>query len=164
MNEDKGVIIALKWAGALAASWWVDLPYAVKILTYMTCFDFATGIIAGGRGGGLASGLMFIGIRKKVLMFVLVGLAHFVSKHVISETLSISLELGQVVATFYALGEFVSCVENCSRAGVPIPKPLREMLLNARKITEAGQEPQPPEAPPKPDPAALERNPWRWDA
>ena len=66
----------------------------------------------------------FKGICRKVLIFLLVGVAHIVDTHVVGTG---SVLRGAVVC-FYLSNEGVSMLENAAHLGLPIPEKLKEIL------------------------------------
>ena len=72
----------------------------------------------------LSSSVGFKGICRKVLIFLLVGVAHIVDLHVVG---SGSVLRGAVVC-FYLSNEGVSMLENAAHLGLPVPEKLKVIL------------------------------------
>lgn len=72
----------------------------------------------------LSSEVGFRGICRKVLIFLLVGIANILDVHVIG-TGSV---LRTAIIFFYISNEGVSLLENAGHLGLPIPKKLKDIL------------------------------------
>lgn len=72
----------------------------------------------------LSSAVGFKGICKKVLILMLVGVAHIVDMHVVGT----GEALRSAVICFYLSNEGVSVLENAGRLGLPIPEKLKAIL------------------------------------
>ena len=86
--------------------------------------DYITGVMCALEDHSLSSAVGFKGICRKVLIFLLVGLANLIDIYVLKQ--------GSVVRTavlfFYISNEGVSLLENAGHLGLPIPKKLRDVL------------------------------------
>lgn len=86
--------------------------------------DYITGVMCAIVDKTLSSEVVFRGIFKKVLIFVLVGIGHIIDTNLIGD--------GNVLRTaiifFYCSNEGVSMLENASRLGLPIPGKLKDVL------------------------------------
>lgn len=72
----------------------------------------------------LSSDVGFKGICRKVLIFLLVGVAHILDLHVV-KTGSV---LRSAVVFFYLSNEGVSILENAAHLGLPVPKKVKDVL------------------------------------
>ncbi len=84
----------------------------------------------------LSSGVGFKGICRKVLIFILVGIANILDLQVIG-TGSI---LRTAVIFFYISNEGVSLLENAGHLGLPIPKKLKLVLAQLHDRAETDKE------------------------
>lgn len=86
--------------------------------------DYLTGVICAIADKKLSSEVGFKGICKKVLIFVMVGVAHIMDIYLIGN--------GEVLRTavifFYCSNEGVSMLENAAHLGLPIPEKLKAAL------------------------------------
>ena len=86
--------------------------------------DYVTGVMCAVSDKRLSSEVGFKGICRKVLIFVLVGMANILDMHVIGT--------GCVVRTavlfFYISNEGVSVLENAGHLGLPVPEKLKAVL------------------------------------
>ncbi len=94
--------------------------------------DYLTGLMVAVLEKKLSSEIGFRGIFKKVLIFVLVGIGHIIDVNVIQN--------GSIIRTavifFYLSNEGISILENSAQIGLPIPKKLRNILMQINKDEE----------------------------
>ena len=93
-------------------------------LVVFVILDYVTGIMCAINDKKLSSAVGFRGICRKVLIFLLVGVAHIVDLHVVG---SCSALRGAVVC-FYLSNEGVSMLENAAHLGLPVPEKLKAIL------------------------------------
>ena len=86
--------------------------------------DYITGVMCAINDKTLSSEVGFRGICRKVLIFLLVGIANILDIHVIG-TGSV---LRTAVIFFYISNEGVSLLENASHLGLPVPKKIKAVL------------------------------------
>ena len=96
--------------------------------------DYLTGIICAIVDKKLSSAVGFKGIFKKVLIFVLVGIANILDVQVIGN----GSVLRTAVIFFYISNEGISLLENASHLGLPIPAPIRNVLQQLHDRAEEG--------------------------
>lgn len=97
------------------------------ILVGLVAIDYVSGVIAAFIKKSVSSQVGFKGILRKVLIFVIVAVAHM---------LDLLLETSVVrdmVIIFYIANEILSIVENVSKSGVPIPPIILEKIQLFRK-------------------------------
>lgn len=86
--------------------------------------DYVTGVMCAIVDKKLSSEVGFRGIFKKILIFLMVGIAHLLDVNVIGS--------GSVLRTaavfFYISNEGVSLIENAAHLGLPIPAKLKAVL------------------------------------
>ena len=86
--------------------------------------DYITGVMCAIENHELSSKIGFHGIFRKVLIFMLVGIANIVDVQVIG-TGSV---LRAAVCFFYISNEGLSILENAADLGLPIPEQLKKVL------------------------------------
>ena len=104
----------------------------LQVLIAFSIIDYITGIIAAGLNHELSSRVGFRGIVKKVILFMFVGMAHLLDSYLPGDSGSIRA----VVCLFYVVNEGISIIENAEKIGVPIPKPLHNMLAKLHDMTQ----------------------------
>ena len=90
-------------------------------LLLFVVMDYSTGIMCAIADKKLSSEVSFKGICRKVLIFMLVGIANILDVQVIG-TGSV---LRTAVIFFYLSNEGISLLENAGHLGLPIPEKLR---------------------------------------
>ena len=100
--------------------------------------DYITGVMCAIADKKLSSAVGFKGICRKVLIFLLVGIANILDMQVIG-TGSV---LRTAVIFFYISNEGVSLLENAGHLGLPIPVKIKAVLeqLHDRAEQEVGDE------------------------
>ena len=94
--------------------------------------DYVTGVMGAVVDKRLSSEIGFKGICKKVLIFVLVGLANILDVQIIG-TGSV---LRTAVIFFYISNEGVSLLENAAHLGLPVPEKLKDILQQLHNRAE----------------------------
>ncbi len=107
---------------------------ALSVMFLMMALDVVSGLatavmLKSGKtaGGAFRSGAMFRGLTKKLMMLLMVMLAHAL------DTLLGTGMCRVTVIGFYAANEALSVVENAAVAGVPFPAGLLKMLERYRE-------------------------------
>lgn len=97
---------------------------ALEALLILMVLDYISGVLAAyiNPSMKLDSAAGFRGIAKKVMILLLVALAHMVDRAVGAEIVQ------SVVTLFFIANEGLSVVENAGNAGLPIPKKLKATL------------------------------------
>ena len=93
-------------------------------LVVFVVVDYLTGILCAIEDKTLSSEVGFKGIAKKVVIFLLVGIANILDVEVIG-TGSV---LRTAVIFFYLSNEGISILENSTHLGLPVPKKLKDVL------------------------------------
>ena len=93
-------------------------------LVIFMALDYITGLMCAVIDKKLSSAVGFKGICKKVLILMLVGVAHIVDLHVVGA----GDALRSAVVCFYLSNESVSMLENAAHLGLPIPEKLKSVL------------------------------------
>jgi len=120
--------------GGLLTSFLGGWDLMLRVLVLFVVLDYITGLIAAWSEKKLNSEIGARGIMKKVLLFVIVALAFQLDK-------ALGQEIFRSLAIwFYLANEALSIIENCSRAGVPIPTFLKSALEQLRKKADAGEQ------------------------
>ena len=94
--------------------------------------DYVTGVMCAVSDKQLSSEVGFKGICRKVLIFVLVGMANILDMHVIGT----GCVLRTAVLFFYISNEGVSVLENAGHLGLPIPARLLNVLEQLHEDAE----------------------------
>ena len=98
--------------------------------------DYITGVMCAIIDHKLSSEVGFKGIFRKVLIFLLVGIANILDVNVIG-TGSV---LRTAIIFFYISNEGVSLLENAGHLGLPIPEKLKAVLAQLHNRAEKGDD------------------------
>lgn len=123
-------------AGAIIGYLFGGWDVLIQVLLIFVIVDYVTGIIAGGANGELNSKIGFKGILKKVMIFIIVAVAHWVDIAVGSATGEEIAIFRDATIFFYVANELLSIIENAGEMGIPIP----EKLMNAVEILKGKKE------------------------
>lgn len=107
------------------------LLYALLVFVVI---DYITGVMCAINDKALSSEVGFRGICRKVLIFLLVGIANILDVHVIG-TGSV---LRTAVIFFYIFNEGVSLLENAAHLGLPVPQKIKAVLEQLHEREEDG--------------------------
>lgn len=91
--------------------------------------DYVTGLASAIVRKELSSSVGFKGLARKILIFLIVGIANVLDVYV----LGANAVLRTAVILFYIANEGLSIIENIGEIGVPIPEKLRAVLAQLRK-------------------------------
>lgn len=102
------------------------LIYALAIFV---AADYITGVMCAVVNKRLSSEIWFKGICKKLLIFILVGIAHILDERIIGD--------GSIIRTaavfFYISNEGISVLENAAALGLPVPEKLASVLRQLKE-------------------------------
>lgn len=107
-------------------------------LIILMALDYVTGVMCAVIDRKLSSAVGFKGICKKVLILMLVGVAHVLDRHVVA---SGALLRGAVIA-FYLSNEGLSLLENAAHVGLPVPDKLKDVLAQLHGRAEQEEKPK----------------------
>ena len=106
----------------------------IYALVAFVAIDYITGVMCAISDKTLSSAVGFRGICRKVLIFLLVGIANILDTNVIGT--------GSVLRTaaifFYISNEGVSLLENAAHLGLPVPGAVKDVLEQLHNRAEKG--------------------------
>lgn len=117
----------------LAGFLWGQLDGLLIALITFICLDYVTGLIVGAVQRKLNSQTSFIGLARKALILVIVAVAHVVDTQILGGSASV---FRSAACGLYIANEGLSILENAGKLGLPMPKKLREMLVQLRDKNE----------------------------
>ncbi|MEC0719746.1 phage holin family protein [Bacillus licheniformis] len=121
----KGVIaVAGGIVGFLFGGWSVLLT----ILSVLVIIDYVSGLAAAGINGEMKSKIGYIGIARKVFVFVIVGVAHMIDLLLIESGIEMGFLVMTVTIAFYCINELISITENAGKMGVYVPEPITKAI------------------------------------
>ena len=95
----------------------------IALLIFVIC-DYITGVMGAISDKKLSSAVGFRGICRKVLIFILVGIANVIDIKVLGQV----GVLRTAVIFFYISNEGLSLIENAAHLGLPISEKLKDVL------------------------------------
>ena len=120
-----GVQLALAAVGGFLGWFLGGTDGFLYALIAFVAIDYLTGVLCAIANKKLSSEIGAKGIFKKMLIFILVGVAHILDTQVLGGT---GGALRTAVIFFYLSNEGVSLLENAAHLGLPIPDQLRDVL------------------------------------
>ncbi len=99
----------------------------LKTIMLLIIIDYLSGILKGIYTKRLSSALGYKGIVKKIMMLLVIALAH-----AIQQTFSTSVPIREITISLFIGNEALSILENASACDLPIPKALKDLLLQLR--------------------------------
>lgn len=101
-----------------------DFTQGLEVLTFFVITDYVTGIIAAWMTGVVSSRIGFKGIMKKILLFIAVAMCFQLDKLFATGTLI------RDTMIYCCIGnEGISIIENFDRAGLKVPKFIRDKFI-----------------------------------
>lgn len=105
-------------------------------LILFVVIDYITGVMCAVVDKKLSSTVGFKGIFRKVLIFMLVGIANIIDVQVIKS----GSVLRTAVVFFYLSNEGLSLIENAAHLGLPVPDKLKAVLEQLHDKERGGKE------------------------
>lgn len=132
-NTFKSIMAVLGGIGSFLFGGW---PALLTVLLAFVITDYITGIIAGAIEGKLSSQVGMKGIAKKVMIFLIVAVAHLADTAV-----GMGNIFRDAAIFFYLANELLSILENAGRIGVPIPSAIQKAveILNGKSNMDKGE-------------------------
>ena len=109
------------------------LLFALVVFVVM---DYVTGVMCAAADRKLSSEVGFKGICRKVLIFMMVGIANVLDVQIIGS----GSVLRTAVIFFYLSNEGLSLLENAGHLGLPIPEKLKAVLEQLHRQSEETDE------------------------
>jgi toxin secretion/phage lysis holin len=109
--------------GGLAGLFFGESTGLLVALFWMEVIDYGSGLAAAFMEKTLSSKTGFKGIAKKVMIFVMVALAHQVDSALGTKNM-----FRDATIVFYMSNELLSIFENAGRMGVPVPDRLMQAV------------------------------------
>ena len=107
----------------------------IALIVFMV-LDYITGLMCAVIDKKLSSAVGFKGICKKVLIVMLVGVAHIADVHIVGT----GSALRSAVVCFYLSNEGLSLLENAAHIGLPIPEKMKDVLAQLHGRTNDNKE------------------------
>ena len=128
--------VALAAIGGGLGGFFGEMDGFFYALIAFVVIDYITGVMCAIINKQLSSEVGFKGIFRKVLIFLLVGIANIIDVQVIGT----GAVLRTAVIFFYISNEGVSLLENAGHLGLPIPEKIKTVLEQLHDRAENGKE------------------------
>ena len=128
MKWDKILSTIIAGAGACANYFFGGLDMALYTLLLLMVLDYISGLICAGKDKTLSSTTGFLGLGKKILILIIIGVGVSIDNFT-----GATGTIRSMVIFFYASMEGISILENATRAGVPVPDSLKDMLIQLKE-------------------------------
>jgi toxin secretion/phage lysis holin len=118
-----------KWVSTAALALWLSLPASIAALIAFVVADFVTGLLASFIQKRVDSDKALRGFVRKCMLIGLVLILHFAEG-------SLGREIGveKWLSAYFIVIEVISIIENCAKAGIPIPALVVDGLLKVREL------------------------------
>lgn len=132
MNEKvvNNLMLALKVLSGCIIHYLGGWDMLLRTILLLVVLDFATGWMKAILHKALSSEIGFVGLLKKVLIFIVIAVASS-----IQVILRDTIPLRETIIMFYCVNEALSIVENISYF-IPIPRELRNVLKQIKEGRE----------------------------
>ena len=100
----------------------------LTVLVTLIIIDYATGWIAAATNGQLKSRVGLKGISRKVMILLMVAVAHIVDLVLVESSIKMPYSTMSVAVTFYCINELLSIIENAGKLGVYVPEPVTKAI------------------------------------
>ena len=103
------------------------------LLSFMA-IDYISGVLIAIINKKLSSEIGFKGLVKKIFMLMLVAVGHLIDAQVIGSGAAVMVGVEFV----FIANEGISILENAAKLGVPIPKKLKNILIQLKNDDDKG--------------------------
>ena len=140
------ILQAVSAGVGIVISFFCGLPPIIWVLLAVMTMDFITGIMVGVTGkspnteyGGLSSSAAFLGLAKKIIILIVVALAHLLDYAVATSSGIDFAAISGATCFWFVASEGISIIENAALMGVPIPDQIKQLLevMRGKKNDEA---------------------------
>lgn len=137
----EGIREAVKWFIAFFGTgicWFLGKTDGIfYTLIALITADYITGVCCAVAEKKLSSEIGFRGIAKKILIVIIVGIANLLDLYVLK-----SADVLRIVVCFYYIAnEGLSITENAVRLGLPVPKKLKDVLIQLKNKGDEDDDP-----------------------
>lgn len=101
-------------------------------LLAMMALDYLSGLLCGAVQQRLSSSISFCGLCRKLTILMLVAVGHILDAYVLSGGGAVRT----AVEGFYIANEGISILENIGTLGLPLPRRLRQILVQIQNKEE----------------------------
>lgn len=121
----EGIKVLFLFLGSLLGFYIGKIDAFIYTLLAFVIADYITGILRAGVCGELSSKVGFKGIAKKIMIFIIVGIANLCDENLIKSDGS---AIRSAIIFFYIANEGLSILENSIALELPVPEKLKKLL------------------------------------
>lgn len=103
----------------------------LQTIILLIVIDYLSGILKAIYKRKLSSSLGYKGIVKKIMMLLVIALAY-----AIQQIFSVNIPIREITISLFIGNESLSILENAAVCDLPIPKSLKEVLIQVKKEYE----------------------------
>jgi toxin secretion/phage lysis holin len=129
-----GIQVAFSAIGGMLGWFFGGMDGFLYALLVFVILDYITGVMAAAIQKKVSSEVGFKGICRKVLIFILIGMANIVDVQIIGNGSAIRT----AVIFFYLSNEGISILENTAIIGLPVPQKLKDVLEQLKDHSDKG--------------------------
>ena len=118
--------------GAVVGFMYGEVTGLFWALIAFMALDYITGVVVAAINKQLSSEVGFRGLAKKLMILVFVSLGHIADMYVLGGT-PVAMS---AVMLFYIANEGLSIIENAGNLGLPVPKKLKDIMVQLKKESE----------------------------
>ena len=118
--------------GAVLGFMYGEVTGLLWALIAFMALDYITGVVVAAINKQLSSEVGFRGLAKKLMILVFVSLGHIADMYVLGGT-PVAMS---AVMLFYIANEGLSIIENAGNLGLPVPKKLKDIMVQLKKESE----------------------------
>ncbi|MDV2540855.1 phage holin family protein [Enterococcus faecalis] len=119
--------------GGVIVSYLGGMDAILHAILFLVVIDYITGLAKAWKQKKISSEVGFIGLLKKIMIFVVIAVAVEIEK-----LTNNNIPLREVVIMFYIANEGISLLENISEF-VPLPDKLKDYFIQIRDSNERGE-------------------------
>ena len=130
-----GIQVAFSAIGGMLGWFLGGMDGFLYALLAFVILDYITGVMVAAIQKKVSSEVGFKGICRKVLIFILIGMANIVDVQIIGNGSAIRT----AVIFFYLSNEGISILENTAIIGLPVPQKLKDVLEQLKDHSDKGE-------------------------
>lgn len=130
-----GIQVAFTAIGGMLGWFLGGMDGFLYALLAFVILDYITGVMVAAVQKKVSSEVGFKGICRKVLIFILIGMANIVDVQIIGNGSAIRT----AVIFFYLSNEGISILENTAIIGLPVPQKLKDVLEQLKDHSDKGE-------------------------
>lgn len=108
----------------------------LQTIILLIVIDYCSGVLKAIYQHQLSSSMGYRGILKKIMMLLVIALSYAIQK-----SFSSNIPIREITISLFIGNESLSILENAAACGLPIPKMLKDLMLQLRDKYQDGDKP-----------------------